>query len=170
MTTDPFSGGNDAEAAAFLSGGNTSAKFPKVGHTVEGTVTGWEMRQQTDYDTGGLLTWRDGKPRMQLLITIQGEPTGVTYEDGVEVELPDDDGVRTLFVKGGLQKGIGKALRDAKGKLEAGAYVKVTRGKDGPKTDPKKKAPHTYQVVWTPAAQNPKAAEALLATDDPFAA
>ena len=42
MSNDPF-----ADAAQFLSGGLTAAKFPRIGFVVEGTVTGAKMAQQT---------------------------------------------------------------------------------------------------------------------------
>jgi hypothetical protein len=172
MTTDPFNPGSDAaEAAAFLSTSGYAAKWPKVGFTVAGTITGFEMRQQTDYDTGEPLTWKDGKPRMQLLVHLQCEPTGETWEGlaNTRVEIEDDDGARTAYVKGNLQKAFGRAIKEAKARLEIGAYVEITRGKDGPKPDPKKQAPHTFTVKYTPAAQNPKAVDALLSDSDPFA-
>lgn len=153
----------------FLSGGGVSAKWPQVGYVVEGTVTSMEMRQQTDYDTGELLTWNDGSPRMQLVMGVQGEPTGETWTGlrNVRKALPDDDGHRVAYVKGGLQKALSQALRDAKAKPEIGAYVRIERIADGAKTDPKKEAPHQYRVTWTPKAANSKAAEDFLAGDEP---
>lgn len=160
MSVDPFS---TQAAENFLSGGAPAAKWAKVGDTFEGTVLSWEMAQQTDYDSGEPAVWSDGKPKMQLIITVQSEPTGFTYE-GLRydrVELPDDDGIRRLFVKAGLQSAFRLAKQKQKFNLEAGALVKVTRTKDGPKSNPKYAAPHRYQVEWTPAAQNPKAGDFL---------
>lgn len=172
MSNDPFS---DKAAESFLEGAGTAAKWPKVGYVVEGTVTGYSMSQQTDYDTGEALFW-DGKKRvpldkidpkfqasakpvMQMLLDIQGEPTGETWEglQNVRVELPDDDGARTAYVKGALQSALKDALRKASAKLETGAYVRIERIADGPKSNPKFAAPHRFAADWTPAAQNPKA-------------
>jgi hypothetical protein len=173
MVKDPFS---DEAADEFLSGGGVAAKWPKVGFIVTGTVVDWSMSQQTDYDTGEPLFW-DGKkkstddgngrrrPVMQLIINIQGKPTGETWEglDNERVELPDDDGMRTLYVKGGLQNALRLALNGAK--LEAGAQVSIKREKDGPKTNPKFRAPYRYSATWTPASQNADAATDALNDD-----
>lgn len=167
MSNDPFApGAQDAEK--FLAGGAPTQKFPKVGFTWGGTIESWEMAQQTDLDTGELMFWADGKPRMQLILHMQGEPTGITWETNAynEVPLPDDDGSRRLFVKAGLQSAVARAKKDAKANLEVGAYLEVTRGKDLP---PKKKGQsgaHTFTAVWTPANKNPHAASAILTQDD----
>lgn len=75
--------------------------------------------QQTDYDSGALLTWPDGNPRMQVLVTLQTQ----LRED------PEDNGIRTLVVKQstGLQAAIRDAVKatGAKG-LEVGGTLTVT--------------------------------------------
>jgi len=174
MTQDPFS----AQAAeSFLGDGAVSQKFPAPGFKWGGTLLSWEMAQQTDLDTGDLKFWSDGKPRMQLVATMQGAATGKTWEwisqRWVEKALPDDDGERRLFIKGGLQKAISKAMKTAKGKLEVGAYIEITRGED---LEPSKRGysgAHTYTAVWTPASKNPNAPAASFLDepedDNPFA-
>lgn len=166
-----------SDADLFLSGGAPGQKFPKQGFKWGGTVISWEMSQKTDLDSGELKFWPDGKPQMQLIMTLQGEPTGVRYEGNAynEIPVPDDDGVRRLFISGSLQSALGKALRDAgNAKLEVGAYVEVTRGKDLPPTKKGFSGRHTHTAVWTPANKNPHAATAMLTKseddDDPFAA
>lgn len=164
MSNDPFA----QSAEQFLSGGAPTQKFPREGFTWGGTVESWEMAQQTDMETGELLFWNDGKPRMQLVMNMQGEATGITWETNAykQVALPDDDGSRRLFVKGNLQKAVAKAIKDAKATLEPGAYLEVTRGSDLP---PKKKGQsgaHTFKAVWTPASKNAHAASALFDQDD----
>lgn len=199
MASDPF-GGTDTldeetrEAESFLNGGSAvSAKWPTVGYTVEGTVIDWQMRQQMDANSKEPLFWKGGKPIpesefteealrrakpvMQCAVRIQCEPTGITWEGNTyeEVAIPDDDGMRTLYLAGSKATAVGEAKKKA-GKdgrpapMEKGAYVSVTRGKDR-KASGGFKA-HTHTAVWTPAAQNTKAAAALAAAgedDDPFA-
>lgn len=151
MTTpqqDPF-----AAASSFLSGGVTQAKWPHVGFVFEGTVTDASMSQQTDYDDGSLLTWADGSPRMQLVVTVQSQPTGKTWKGlgNVETPVPNDNGVRRMYVKGNLQKALAQGLRDAgNAAFEVGGKVRVERIQDdAPK---ERKAPaHNYRVTWTPA-------------------
>lgn len=169
IMTDPFS--DNREAQQFLTGGSVSAVFPKVGHVHEGTVLSFAMKQQTSYDTGEPLVWKDGSKRMQLSIVLQGEPTGKTWKGMAyeETEVPNDDGQRTLYAKGNLQKAIGQVLKDQGVPIEVGGYLKVVRGKNGPKTDPKYAPPYTYTAEWTPAAKNSHAATAALTEGDPFA-
>ena len=179
MAFDPFS---EKAAESFLEGGATAAKWPQVGYVVEGTVTEYSMAQQTDYDSGEALYWYGtsrvkeskavdkSKPVMQMLLGLQGKPTGETWE-GLQNErkaLPDDDGMRTAYVKGALQAALKDALRKANGKLEIGAYVRIERIADGPKSNPKFAAPHRYTAVWTPAAQNPNAVSEFIEDEPPF--
>jgi len=157
---------------------------------VEGTVLGWQGPvQQTEKDSGKPLFW-EGKvkteesklqfaaskenPCMQLLIELQCEATGVTWESNRYVKklLPDDDGVRTLYVHGTIQQALKKARRDAgtggrPAPMEAGAYVKITRGPD--KKFPNGYFGFTFTAEWTPAKDNGKVPDAFLDSDDPFA-
>lgn len=155
-----------SEADLFLSGGAPSQKFPEVGARWGGTILSWEMTQQSDLTTGELKFWEDGKPKMQLVLTMQGEPTGFTWEwngrSFDKKELHDDDGVRRLFVKGNMQQALGKAMRDARGRVEIGAYAELVRTKD---IAPNKKGyspTQTFKAEWTPANKNTHTASALL--------
>jgi hypothetical protein len=157
MTQDPFQ--QQKQAAAFLSGGLVSAKFPEVGFTVTGTVIDFRMQQQRDYDSGEPLVWSDGSPRMQLVVDLQCEPTGVTWE-GLhrrQVAIPNDTGMRSLYVKGNLQKAVAQALRDAdNAQFETGGTLVVQRIQDGDQPDKKKAAPMQFRAAWqapTPQSQ-----------------
>lgn len=170
---DPFS---SKAAESFLEGSATAAKWPQVGYVVEGTVLSYSMSQQTDYDSGEALYWEGNsrvveskagnksRPVMQMRMEIQGKPTGETWEGlgNVRKALPDDDGVRTMYVKGALKSALQSAIRTAGGRLEVGAYVKVARTADGPKTNPKFAAPHQYAAQWTPAETNPNAVASFM--------
>lgn len=188
MTTqmdDPFSM-DSTKAASFLSGGSVSAVFPREGFTHEGTILSFRMAQRTDRDSGELLFWEGKKtveqsklvfpanaqPAEQLIVEIQGQPSGITWETNQyrEKAVPDDDGVRTLYIKGGMQKAIAKAMRDAGVRApEINGYLKITRGKDIKFGD---NWGHSHVAVYTPAAQNGAAAGAFLdqngAAPDPF--
>jgi hypothetical protein len=181
MSRDPF--GADAPDE-FMSGGAIAAKWPEVGFVVEGPGLSWEMQHQNDYETGEPLYWEGksrvidslatdkSKPVMQMAMDVQCEPTGITWA-GVEnekVEVPDDDGVRTLYVKAGLHAALKAALRKADGKLAAGARVKVTRIKDGPKSNPRYRAPFRFEAEWTPPAPKEAPGAEFLESggDNPF--
>lgn len=91
---------------SFLTQGGAKAfQFNEIGDMVEGDIVDAEVRQQTSME-GELLSWADGKPRMQLVITLQ---TKLHESD-------DDDGVRVIYAKGGrfdVAKGEGTSMRDA---------------------------------------------------------
>jgi len=176
-------------ADSFLGGAAVAAKWPAVGYVVEGTVVDWRMSHQTDYETSEPLYWVAKRmvkrsaitepadllnPVMQLIMNIQGKPTGETWEGlgNVRKALPNDDGARAVYIKGLLQTAFKSALRTAQAKLEQNAYVRIERIADGVQPDRKKQAPHDYKVIWTPAAQNPHVAQSFLDESDdvdPFA-
>lgn len=90
----------------YLFGGGAKAfAFDHIGDICRGTVIKAELRQQSSLE-GELLTWTDGRPRMQLVITMQTD----------EHDSDDDDGIRTLYAKGGrfeIAEGEGTSMRDA---------------------------------------------------------
>lgn len=99
------------EVRSYLLGGEGKPfPFDNVGDTVTGTIKTFEMRQQTDFDTGKPSFWDDGKPKRMLVVTLQTE----LQEDA------EDDGVRVIYARGGNhQVASGKgaamsvAIRDA---------------------------------------------------------
>jgi len=174
MAVDPFS----AQAAArFLSGSSVAAKWPTVGHVVEGTVTDFRMAQQRHYDLNENLFWvgktmvpesqtqDHSNPVMQLVMGVKGKPTGETWEglNNRRKALPDDDGQRTAYVKAKLAAAVAKGIKDSGGQLEEGAYIRIERTTDVPNQDKKKQDAHNYKVTWTPAASNTEAAGDFLA-------
>lgn len=121
--------GNDVDD---FFGGYPSLKFPTLGteHTI--TVSGVERSQQTDFDTGEPLFWDDGKPRYQLIIT--GQLDEEDWDDEEEDDDPDA-GQRRLFVKSGMTKALGLALKRAKVKASQmpGGRLTMSYTDDGPK-------------------------------------
>lgn len=97
---------NDAVNDFLFQQGGKSFPFEEVGDSVEGEILSCEIRQQTSVDTGELLTFSDGSPRKQLVVTLQ---TKLHDND-------DDDGIRTVYAKGGrydVATGEGTSMRDA---------------------------------------------------------
>lgn len=62
-----------------------------------------EQRQRTNYQTKQPEFWPDGAPKMQVVVRLQ-----TTERDPAD---PNDNGIRTLFVKGNMQNAVGTALR-----------------------------------------------------------
>jgi hypothetical protein len=145
------------DATDFLLGGEKirSAKFERAGDTIKGTIVDAQVRQQTDISTGEMLTWDDGKPKNQLVITLQTdlrEPAG-------QGEDPDD-GRRRLYVKGSTKSesksmtvAVRDALRAAKAqRLEVGATLAVRYTGDGVATTRGFTPPKQYAAKYEPPA------------------
>lgn len=104
MTMDPN--------AWLMGGGGRSAEFKEINDEVWGVIMGMEMRQQTKVGTGELLFWKDGNPRMQMVVTL-------LTEQHVD---EDDDGLRKLYIRGAMQKAVQSAVlkTKARGLAEGG--------------------------------------------------
>lgn len=92
----------DSSVSGLLEGGAPSFKFDGIGKTIKGKIVSATAAQQTDFDSGELLFWDDGKPRMQLVITLQ--------TDERDADIDGDDGQRRIFAKGAMLSAIRKAL------------------------------------------------------------
>lgn len=93
----------------FLTGGGIPSAFSKddpIGTTVTGVVChpAPAVKQQTDIRDGHPLTWDNGDPKMQLVVTIQ--------TDKRDPAIAEDDGRRALYVKGSTKAGS-RSLHDA---------------------------------------------------------
>ena len=199
--TDPFGSDSgstdfemDRELAGYLSAKSVALKFPKVGHRDGGTILSFQMRDdmkkgerqfwlgqtlltESEATAKGYPQGRGLQKARVLVIELQGEPTGITWEGNTyeEVEIADDDGKRTAWVRGSLKNAMVKAMIDAKvnpkdfGKLATGAALYWTRGKNLPKKPGADGAGHTHTAEWIPREKNVNASAALLGDEDPFA-
>lgn len=73
-----------------LSGGGKSFKFERIGTSVTGTIVSLDVKQKTEFGSGKLLTWDDGRPQEQIVVGIK---TNARDDE-------DDDGVRNVYIKG----------------------------------------------------------------------
>jgi hypothetical protein len=135
----------------FLFGqGVMAAKFEEIGTMVDGLVEDAAVSQQTSIDDNTPLFWPDGKPRTQLVITLQ------TSDRSTD----EDDGLRRLFAKGGkyeIASGKGKSMKDAIAdacrkagatSLEKGARLRVAYTGEGKKTARGFSAPKLYTASY----------------------
>ena len=173
------------EAASFLmAGGGVSAQFPKVGHSYSGTILQiGKPRQQTDMNTKQPKFFDDGvTPRMQVPVTLATEARGrYVREDNSSPweleEIPDDDGVRVLWVAADMQRAIRDAVIKARKELgltadqlpgpEVGGHLTVTRGKSKAKKQAGWSGQHTFTAVYVPKSQN-AGADQIMDDSDPF--
>jgi hypothetical protein len=153
---------NHDQASQFLfGGGGKAAKFEAVGDTVEGVITDAQVSQQTDMETNQPLTWPDGSPRMQLVITLQ---TTERIDD-------NDDGLRRVYAKGGryeVASGAGTSMKDAIAdavrksgtqSLVEGGTLKVGYSGEGKKTNRGFSAPKLFRAQYTPPVKSVDAAD-----------
>lgn len=138
MSTDP----NDILLGG---GGAPGIKFPTIGTVAKGTVLSFEAQQQTDFATGEPKTWKDGKPMMQVVVTMQ--------TDDRDPEIDDDDGQRRLFVRGQMTKAVGDAIRAAGAKgLEVGGVLAVQYVEDKPSETRGFNPAKCYRAQYQPPA------------------
>lgn len=82
-----------------------------VGDKVTGEIVSAEQIQQTAFDSGEKLFWDNGDPRMMTKVVLQTD----LRDNG-----DDDDGLRTLYLKGGnFDPKEGKGLSGEKALVEA---------------------------------------------------
>lgn len=126
----------------FFSGGAISAKFASVGVTVGGIITRvGEPMQQRDFTTSVPKFWDDGRPMMQLPVDVK---TNLR-----DPEQADDDGTRTLYIRGEMQKAIRDAVRKASAKgLREGGTLTVTYSGDGPVKQRGMNPPKLYTATY----------------------
>lgn len=141
-------------------GGGKAAKFEAVGDTVEGTIVEAKVTQQTDMESNEPLTWADGSPRMQLVVSLQ-----------TDAKTEDDDGVRRIYAKGGtyevdsgtgtsMKQAIADAVKKAGAKsLDEGGWLKVGHTGLGKKTNRGYSAPKLFRASY-------KAPVASISADD----
>lgn len=129
-----------------MGGGVTSAKFPTIGTTVAGRITERPtVEQQKDFTTGEAKFWDDGKPQMQLVVTVA--------TNDIDPSNPDDDGARRIYVKGQMKNAVAQAVRTAGARgLEVGGILSVTYSADGVAKNPRFNAPKNFTAHYTPAA------------------
>lgn len=100
----------DPDAILASASGPPALKFPDIGTTHKGRVLAKEARQQTDFSTGKAKFWDDGKPMMEVVVTLDlgGEEEG------------------RLFLRGQLLKAVREALRESGAQtLEVGGTLAV---------------------------------------------
>lgn len=129
-----------------MGSGTPGLKFEVVGTAHTGTVAGEPTSgQQTDFRTKVPETWPDGSPKMQVLVQLK-----TTLRDQTK---PEDDGTRTLYIKGKeLTEAIRNAVRasGANG-IHTGGVLTVQYVADGP-AQPGLNPPKLYVAQYQPPA------------------
>lgn len=138
QTTDPN--------AILMGGGSPALKFDQIGAAHTGTVVAEPTAsQQTDFRTKVPETWPDGSPKMQVLVQLS-----TTLRDP---QKPEDDGTRTLYVKGKeLTNAIRNAVRQSGANgIHTGGVLTVQYVADGP-AEAGFNPPKLYTAQYQPPA------------------
>lgn len=132
-------------SSGFFSTRGKALKFPEQQFGVKHTLyisQEVEYDQQRDYDDDNVLLWWDvekTRPKMQGVIS------GYVTEG---LNGADDDGFRSLYVRGGLQKAIAQACRKARlSEPGFGMILVIEYTHDGEQADKKKKPPKEYHAT-----------------------
>src|SRR5690625_4548963 len=137
---------------ALAAGGAPSAfnKDSPIGASITGTIVNAEIRQITDYVTQKPKTWDDGRPQMNVVITLQ--------TDQRDPDVADDDGQRRVFIKtwGVWRDALNAAIKAAGGSkasdvLTPGARFTATFTETRPSSMGSPMKVYAYKIE--PAAQ-----------------
>lgn len=130
-----------------------SFKDAKVGDSFSGTIVEAETAQVRNYDSGDLEFWEDGKPKLQIIVTLDTE-----YGDG-----GDDDGQRKVYLFGQKLQATREALKKAgMQKLELGSKFTITYSGSKPSSNKKYNDIKLYTIAIEKGTSNP-AVDNLLA-------
>ena len=131
-------------------GGGKAAKFENIGDAVEGIIENVVVSQQTSMEDNTPLTWPDGRPREQLVVTLATDLR----------EADDDDGIRKAYAKGGnyeAAEGTGTSMKDAikdavkkagSRTLDEGGWLKIAHTGVGKKTNRGYAAPKLFRAQY----------------------
>ena len=154
---DAFTGDLPGVDDLLTGGGSPSLSFKdsSVGDSYEGTIAELRAVQVRNYeDPTKLEYWDDGKPKMQIEVTLSTE-----YADPSD---PDDDGKRRVFL-------FGQKLRAAKEELakkgfktfEVGMGFKITLSGTKPSQNKRYNDVKLYAIELSAATTNPEVDEVM---------
>lgn len=132
------------DANSFLMGsGGDYIKFDSMGIVQGGQVLSTTVTQQTEFRTEKLLFWPDGKPKYQLIVSLQTDQRNLAN--------PADTGLRDLYVKGkNLTAAVREAVKAAGASgLAVGGTLQVCYTGDDYTSDAAVK-PKVYQARYIP--------------------
>jgi hypothetical protein len=125
-----------------LSSGVAAAKFEHPGTSVSGKITLLRVEQQREIDSGKPKYWDNGEPQMQIVCHVQ---TSIR-----DPQVPDDDGVRALYIRNNMKAAVSTAVRKSRAKLETGGVLTVTYTGDGERKSAAFNPPKLYAAEYAP--------------------
>lgn len=133
-----------------------SFKDAKVGDSFTGTITDLETAQVRNYETGDPEFWDDGKPKLQIVVTLA--------TDYLDPEVEGDDGTRKVYLAGQKLAAAKQAMKEAGiSKLEKGFGFTISFVGEKPSSNKKYNNVKLYGITIKPVKSNPDV-DALLAS------
>lgn len=134
---------------------SVSFKDAKVGDSFTGTITNLETAQVRNYDSGEPEFWDDGKPKLQIVVTLK--------TDYIDPELEGDDGTRKVYLAGQKLTAAKQAMKEAGiQKLEKGFKFTISYVGTKPSSNKKYNDVKLYGIAIVPSKSNADV-DALLA-------
>ena len=134
-----------------------SFKDAKVGDSFSGVITDLKTVQVRSYDSGEPEFWDDGKPKLQIEVTLA--------TDYLDPSLDEDDGTRRVYLFG-QKLSAAKQEMKAKGlsKLEKGMAFTISFTGEKPSSNKKYNNVKLYGIEIEPATSNPDVDALLVET------
>ena len=133
-----------------------SFKDSKIGDSFTGTITHLETAQVRDFDTNEPKFWDDGKPQVQVVLTLDTE-----YSDPTN---PDDDGTRKLYLVGAKLTAMKAAVKEFGKPVTVGQVITITFTGEKPNANKRFNATKLYGIKLAEGTGSNKAVDALLGT------
>lgn len=143
-----------------------SFSFDQIGASVTGKVAGMEEVQQTDMQSGEPAFWSNGQPKLMYRVDLE-----TSLNEG-----PDDDGKRSVYLKGSRKRDSGsslaavlEAVRSATGStaIAVGGTLTLTYTADGEVTHRGYNPPKLYSASYTAPSMELDAAQPAPAAQQP---
>jgi hypothetical protein len=133
-----------------------SFKDSKIGDSFTGTITKLETAQVRDFDSNEPKFWDDGKPQLQVVLTLDTE-----YTDPTD---PEDDGTRKLYLVGAKLTAMKAAVKEFGKPVAVGQVITITFTGEKPNANKRFNATKLYGVKLAEGTGSSKAVDALLGT------
>ena len=131
-----------------------SFKDSKIGDSFTGTITALESAQVRDFDTNEPKFWDDGKPQLQVVLTLDTD-----YRDP---QNSDDEGERKLYLVGAKLTAAKAAMKEFGKPVAVGDVVTITFTGEKPNANKRFNATKLYGVKFTAGTGSNKAVDAIL--------
>lgn len=130
-----------------------SFKDSKIGDSFTGVITDLETAQVRDFETNEPKFWDDGKPQLQVVLTLA--------TDYLDPTLDSDDGTRKLYLVGAKLTAMKQAVKEFGKQIAKGQIITITFTGEKPNANKRYNATKLYGITIAESKTNP-AVDAVL--------